>query len=168
MIRRAFLRGLVFAAAGLAAGTARADPVDEIVAEIREQGFTISRVQRTWLGRVRIVAQNAEYRREVVIDPTTGEIRRDLLFPRKPATGSSQPGSPGQPDLGNSRGIGSIEDEPTGDGSSDDSSDDSPDGGSNEDTEDDDGANWGGGWGSMGEEPAEGGGGEGAGGADAH
>ena len=77
MIRRAFLRRLVLVAAGFATGRVAADPVNDIVAEIRAQGFKISRVQRTWLGRVRIISQNATYRREVVIDPTTGEIRRD-------------------------------------------------------------------------------------------
>lgn len=155
MIRRAFLRRLVFVAAGLAAGAARADPVDEIIAEIRSQGFTIARVQRTWLGRVRIIGQNEFYRREVVIDPTTGEIRRDLLIPRKPAAGASAPRTPGQPDLGNSRGIGSIEEEPSGaDGS----------GGGAEGGDDD--ANWGGGWGSQ-DAPPEDAGGENEGGADA-
>ena len=82
MIRREFLRRLVFVLAGLAAGQAVADPVDDITEEIRSQGFKIVRVQRTWLGRVRIIGQNASFRREVVIDPTTGEIRRDLLSPR--------------------------------------------------------------------------------------
>ena len=92
MIRRTFLRLLVVVATGLAAGAARAEPVDDIIAEIRSQGFKIARVQRTWLGRVRIIAQNASYRREVVIDPTTGEIRRDLLIPRNAPAGSKPPG----------------------------------------------------------------------------
>jgi hypothetical protein len=94
-------------------------------------------VQRTWLGRVRIIGQNESFRREVVIDPTTGEIRRDLLIPRKPPRGSSQPPAepPAQPDLGTSRGVGPIGEEPSG-----------PDG----DRPDDGDANWGGGWGSKG------------------
>jgi len=155
MIRRAFLRRLVFAAAGLAAGMARADPVDEITAEIRAQGFTIAGVQRTWLGRVRIIGQNEHYRREVVIDPTTGEIRRDLLIPRKPGAGSSTPQTPAQPELGNSRGIGSIEEEPPG-----------TDGSDGETEGEDDDANWGGGWGSQ-DTPPEDPGGDDEGGADA-
>ena len=68
MIRRAFLRRVIFVAAGLAARRVAANPVDDIVAEIRAQGFKISRIERTWLGRVRIVGHNGTYRREVVID----------------------------------------------------------------------------------------------------
>ena len=145
MIRRTFLRLLVVVAIGLAAGAALAEPVDDIIAEIREQGFDIVRVQTTWLGRVRIIAQNASYRREVVIDPTTGEIRRDLLIPRKAPARSSAPEPPTpQPGLGSSRDIGKIGEEP------------------GEQGED---PGWGGGWGSQGE-PAEGAG-EGEGDANA-
>ena len=122
--------------AGVAAGMAPAEPVDDILAEIRAQGFELTRVQRTWLGRVRIIAQNASFRREVVIDPTTGEIRRDLLIPK------SAPES--QPDLGSSREIGPIGEEP---GAED------PPAAPGEGEDDDTG--WGGGWGSQGE-PAEG------------
>ena len=109
MIRRTFLRRLLLVAAGVAAGPARADPVDDITAEIRDQGFTIVRVQRTLLGRVRIIGQSADYRREVVIDPTTGEIRRDLLIPRQ-GSGASQ-GAGARPELGTSRDIGKIEED---------------------------------------------------------
>ena len=71
-------------------------------------------MQRTWLGRVRIIAQNASFRREVVIDPTTGEIRRDLLIPRSAPAGSPAAAEPPAPQagLGSSREIGKIEDEP--------------------------------------------------------
>jgi hypothetical protein len=105
MIRRTLLRLLMAAAIGLAAGTAPADPVDDIIAEIRDQGFEIVRVQETWLGRVRIVAQDESFRREVVIDPTTGEIRRDLLVPKR--RGAAPPAEP-QSGLGSSRDIGEI------------------------------------------------------------
>jgi hypothetical protein len=137
MIRRTLLRLLVAVAIGLAAGIAPADPVDDIIAEIREQGFEITRVQRTWLGRVRIIAQNPSYRREVVIDPTTGEIRRDLLIP-KPGGSPAQPPASQRP-LGSSRGVGQIGEEPA-TGTAPDEGDD---------------AGWGGGWGSQ-EPPADG------------
>jgi hypothetical protein len=142
MIRRTLLRLLVMAAIGLSAGMAPADPVDDIIAEIRDQGFTITRVQRTWLGRVRIIGQNETSRREVVIDPTTGEIRRDLLVPRTP------PAS--RPDLGSSRDVGKIGEEPA----------------PPAEDEEGDGAEWGGGWGGSQEAPAEGEG-QGEGDADA-
>jgi hypothetical protein len=123
---------------------APADPVDDIIAEIRDQGFSITRVQHTWLGRVRIIAQNDSFRREVVIDPTTGEIRRDLLTPRRPGTAPSGKEPASQRSLGSSRGIGTIEDEPD--------AREPP----AEDDEGDD-AGWGGGWGSQ-EQPGEAGG----------
>jgi hypothetical protein len=132
MIRRNMLRLLAAAGIGLVAGAAPADPVDDIIAEIRDQGFTVTRVQKTWLGRVRIIAEDPSHRREVVIDPTTGEIRRDLLVPRTPPAG--------RPDLGASRDIGDIGEEPRA----------PPAGGGDEDD-----AGWGGGWGGQGE-PAEG------------
>jgi hypothetical protein len=125
MIRRKFLRRLVLAGAVLAAGAAAADPVEDITEEIRAQGFKIVRVQRTWLGRVRIIGQNASFRREVVIDPTTGEIRRDLLIPR---SFPQPPPSPTEP---------SDAPEPSGGG-----------------TEAENGG-WGGGWGSQGEPVSE-------------
>ena len=149
MIRRTFLRLLVVVAIGLAAGAAPAEPVDDIIAEIRAQGFKITRVQRTWLGRVRIIGQNASYRREVVIDPTTGEIRRDLLIPRSAPAGSPPPEPPApQGGLGSSRDIGKIEEGPgaTGAPAAPGEGDD---------------AGWGGGWGSQGEPAAGAGEGEG-------
>ena len=48
-----------------------------MVTQLRDQGFRDIRISRTLLGRVRIVATNAEMRREVVIDPATGLILRD-------------------------------------------------------------------------------------------
>jgi hypothetical protein len=151
MLRRVFLRRLVLVTAGLAAGKATADSVDDIIEEIRSQGFSIVRVQRTWLGRVQIVGQNASFRREVVIDPTTGEIRRDLLVPRK----TRVPADPGtEPELGSPRGIEPIEGEP------EDESEKSPSSGTSGGE-----SGWGGGWGSQ-DQPA-GSAGEDDGGADA-
>jgi hypothetical protein len=123
MIRRAFLRRLVLVSVGLVGSAAVADPVDDILEEIRSQGFRIVRVQRTWLGRVQIVGQNASFRREVVIDPTTGEIRRDLLIPRE------RPGEPSAPPAESPAESGSL-------------------GGAQSDGE---AGGWGGGWGSRGD-----------------
>ena len=111
MIRRTFLRLLVLVATGLAAGAAPADPVDDIIAEIRAQGFKIVRVQRTWLGRVRIIGQNAE------LPPRGGhrpDDRRDPPRPPDPEEGlPARPRAPApRPELGSSRDIGKIEEEP--------------------------------------------------------
>ena len=50
---------------------------DSIVMQLQEQGYTDIIVNRTLLGRVRVVARNQTYERELVFNPTTGELLRD-------------------------------------------------------------------------------------------
>lgn len=50
---------------------------ESLVAQLREQGYASIVVSRTWLGRLRIDATMGEARREIVINPSTGEILRD-------------------------------------------------------------------------------------------
>lgn len=77
---RGVRRGGLAAAMILAATAgALADPSEAIQQQLRAQGYVITEVGRTWLGRVRIEAQLGRYRREVVLDPVTGEVRRDLV-----------------------------------------------------------------------------------------
>lgn len=45
--------------------------------ELRQQGFSQLRVTTTWLGRTRIEATGPAARREIVLNPNTGEILRD-------------------------------------------------------------------------------------------
>jgi hypothetical protein len=57
---------------------ARAEPIDEvIVAQLRAQGYSQIVVTRTLLGRIRIDAALGGLRREIVLNPRTGEILRD-------------------------------------------------------------------------------------------
>lgn len=67
---------------GASTGAAKADQdfTTPIVARLEDEGFAVTRIKRTWLGRILIVSQNDEYLREVVINPHTGEILRDKLF----------------------------------------------------------------------------------------
>lgn len=51
--------------------------VDAVVARLQSEGFEVQQVQETMLGRVRIEAARDGQKREVVVDPTTGEILRD-------------------------------------------------------------------------------------------
>lgn len=77
MNRRTLLSGLMAALA--LPGAARADsPVDDILARLRRQGFGSIRVERTLLGRTRILAARDGSLREIVLNPRTGEILRDL------------------------------------------------------------------------------------------
>lgn len=50
---------------------------ESVVRQLRAQGFTEFEVERTLLGRLKIEAKNATIEREIVINPTTGEILRD-------------------------------------------------------------------------------------------
>lgn len=77
MQRRAFLIGSF---AGLMAGPALAsrDFVEEIVRELKDQGYRKIQVSRTMLGRMRITAENERGSREIIVNPATGEILRDL------------------------------------------------------------------------------------------
>lgn len=52
--------------------------VEQIVAQLQAQGFQDIQVERTWLGRARIQAMRDGTSREIVVNPTTGEILRDL------------------------------------------------------------------------------------------
>ena len=80
MHRRVFIATLV---AGLAtAGVSLADSYsDNIVVQLRQQGFLTIEVKRTWLGRVRILASSADAQREIILNPRTGEILRDFWQP---------------------------------------------------------------------------------------
>ncbi|OUD09999.1 hypothetical protein BVC71_00300 [Marivivens niveibacter] len=52
---------------------------EEIAAQLIAEGYTDVQIERTLLGRVRIVASGADGRREIVIQPTTGVILRDRV-----------------------------------------------------------------------------------------
>lgn len=66
--------GLLLPTSGWAQGYA-----DRIVQQLRKQGYGDILVSNTWLGRTRIVGQSEDGVREIIIDPRTGEILRDLF-----------------------------------------------------------------------------------------
>jgi uncharacterized membrane protein YgcG len=80
MNRRGFLALAMSGGATVAlAGSARAAGlVDDLVRELRSQGFSSVNVSRTMLGRVRIEAIGSAGSREIVLNPNSGEILRDL------------------------------------------------------------------------------------------
>ena len=58
-------------------GLAAADLDSRIVAQFEEQGYRLIESGWTFVGRLRIVVENDAIRRELVINPRTGEILRD-------------------------------------------------------------------------------------------
>ncbi|MCY4336790.1 MAG: hypothetical protein OXC60_19215 [Litoreibacter sp.] len=124
--RRSFFAGLL----ALAASPAAAQPVDieaSVRRQLRAQGFTDIRVNRTFLGRLRFVASNGRHVRELVINPTTGVILRDFTQRIEDGGGDTTP--PADQNEGN--GPGQSDDE-------DDDDDDDGDEGGGDDGEDDD------------------------------
>ncbi|SFR59333.1 hypothetical protein [Litoreibacter janthinus] len=75
---------------------------DAVVARLQSNGYTVTEVRRSWLGRIVITAQSETNEREVVLNRTSGEILRDQTFAvTSPSTGaparptSSKGGKPG-------------------------------------------------------------------------
>lgn len=52
-------------------------PEEMIVASLEEQGYHVVTRDRTWLGRIWLLVENGDVRREIVFNPGTGEIMRD-------------------------------------------------------------------------------------------
>ena len=50
---------------------------EQVLASLEGQGYVILEQGYTFLGQLRIVADNGVYRRELVVNPGTGEILRD-------------------------------------------------------------------------------------------
>jgi hypothetical protein len=130
MDRRSFLLGLGCSVA-LAGHAAAATFQDAVVAQLRDQGYSDIVVERTLLGRIRIVAVLGDTRREIILNPRTGEVLRDVVFTSngtaapqiERASGSSSSGSSGSGSSGSS---GSSDDDGgDDDGGDDDGSDDS-------------------------------------------
>lgn len=121
MDRRKFL---VLVTAFSLTGTmpAWADKQDDIVERLVEAGFGQIEITRTLLGRVRIVATKGNVRRELVINPRTGEVLRDVTLVAE--DGKSSSGSSEGKGRSSNSGSGSDDDG----GDDDDSDDDSEDG----------------------------------------
>jgi hypothetical protein len=139
--RRQFLLTLAAGIASFAAGGAMAQgsPTDQVAAQIRAQGFEIVRVNRTLLGRVRVVARRGAQMREVVFDPRNGAILRDYSWTQAPSgegDGGPRPSESGGAGNGNGGSNGGGENDD--DDDDDDSGGGSGGGGGHNDDDDDD------------------------------
>ena len=79
MTRRGLLLSVAAAAVTMAFPAAARDVESELAARLRREGFSIVSRKRTLLGRVRVLAAKGKLQREVVFDPTSGEILRDYV-----------------------------------------------------------------------------------------
>ena len=95
--------------------------VEQIQAQLRDQGYSNITISRTLLGRTQIEASSAVFQREIVLDPRTGEILRDYWQPIDGTTPGvvtiSNPGSV-EPESSGSSGSGSSGSGSSGSGSS--------------------------------------------------
>jgi hypothetical protein len=129
MKRRLFLAALP-ALLVATPGAARAAPVDDVVAALQAQGFGSIDVTQTLLGRIRILASAGGRQREVIINPRTGEILRDVWLSTDYAEDTS--GGSSRPSGSSGHGGGDDDDD------DDDDDDNSGHGGGDDDDDDDD------------------------------
>lgn len=80
---------LLTAAAFVVATPAHADFVTAVQQKLQSQGFTEISVSYTLLGRSRIIAHGKRGTREIILNPKTGEVLRDLWTSASGTTGSS-------------------------------------------------------------------------------
>lgn len=110
MTRRKLLLTTVGLVAALAVPAAAREIERDVAARLGREGFRITSRSRTWLGRVRIEATKGGLLREIVLDPSTGEILRDYTDDSGVQVAGGETGSGGK---GSTAGSGSSA---TGDG----------------------------------------------------
>lgn len=83
-----------FALAVTVAGGAPAQQLgtQDVIWLLRSEGYEITEVGRTWLGRIRIEATNGANDREVIISRSTGEIRYDQVYSKLPQASKTADG----------------------------------------------------------------------------
>ena len=138
MVRHSLLLGLVL---GLAASPAAAqDVAADIVAQLVRQGFDTVVQERTLLGRVQIIASRGDGQREIIVNPNTGEILRDLWLPLPggPATVALVGAQPGKADADDDAEDEEEDDEEEDDEENDEEDDDGPRDDDDDDDDDDD------------------------------
>ena len=68
-------------------------PEEDILASLEAQGYHLVVRDRTWLGRIWMIVESDEVRREIVFNPGTGEILRDYAVMRTAAQPSERKSS---------------------------------------------------------------------------
>ena len=71
---------------------AQTDVTAPVVQMLQDEGYKVSEVRRTWLGRILIVAKKGKTLREVVLNRRSGAILNDQVFSETP--NSDMPSNP--------------------------------------------------------------------------
>lgn len=66
----------------------------DLIASLEQEGFSVVERERTFLGRVRILAVGPAGTREVILNPRNGRVLRDLIRRRETAPPDSPPAAP--------------------------------------------------------------------------
>ncbi len=86
---------------------AQTDVTAPVVQMLQNEGYKVSEVRRTWLGRILIVAKKGRTLREVVLNRRSGAILNDQVFnENSDANTPSNPTGLGTPDPGDMGGPG--------------------------------------------------------------
>lgn len=134
MNRRVFLTAGLLSLALAGPGMAN-DRVDQIVLALQGEGYSRIEIGRTWLGRTRIVATGEQGTREIVIQPSTGEVLRDVQS-EDDSSGRGR-GRGGDDDADDDSDDDDDDSDDSDDDDSDDGDDDSDDGDDDSDDADD-------------------------------
>ena len=79
-MKHIFAAGLALCVAWHGTAASAQDYEQAILAQLRQDGYEQITVTTTLLGRIRIVADGAMGQREIVLNPRTGEVLRDVLL----------------------------------------------------------------------------------------
>jgi uncharacterized membrane protein YgcG len=135
-MQRRFFIATMASAVLVASGAMAAGVEAGIAAQLSAQGYDQILVETTWLGRLKITAHKDDSLREIVVNPRTGEILRDILRKKDgtvtPRLSEASSSGSDSSDSGSSGGSGHSGDDDGEDDSSDGESDGS-DGGSEHD-----------------------------------
>lgn len=132
MRRRQFLVGAALCATMPCAAQAQTAE-DQVVSQLKRQGYRRIEVYRTLLGRTRILAIGPRGRREVILHPSTGAILRDYEDrsyrddtddDREDSSGRDRDSDDDEEDDGDNSGKGNADDRDDNDDDGDDGDDD--------------------------------------------
>jgi len=109
LITASLMTLLVLHSPAHAQGSTVDDVVKDVIEQIKDDGYTIVEVGRSWFGRIVITANNIVDLREIVLDRKSGEVLRDQRFPIRKIPGRpTTPTPPGPGSSGGPPGLGGV------------------------------------------------------------